>query len=73
MLNSNFVIIGTLIGAVGSFAYLIDTVKGKVHPAPKSVKPDFGAGEFRGMVTLQPPSGVKIFYIFPLLSWRERV
>jgi hypothetical protein len=32
MLHSNFVIIGTLIGAVGSFAYLIDTVKGKVKP-----------------------------------------
>jgi hypothetical protein len=32
MLNSNFVIIGTLIGAVGSIAYLIDTVKGKVKP-----------------------------------------
>lgn len=32
MLNSNFVIVGTLIGAVGSIAYLIDTVKGKVKP-----------------------------------------
>lgn len=32
MLHSNFVIIGTLIGAVGSVAYLIDTVKGKVKP-----------------------------------------
>jgi len=32
MLHSNFIIIGTLIGAVGSFAYLIDTVKGKVKP-----------------------------------------
>lgn len=32
MLNSNFVIVGTLIGAVGSFAYLIDTVKGKIKP-----------------------------------------
>ncbi len=32
MLNSSFVIIGTLIGAVGSIAYLIDTVKGKVKP-----------------------------------------
>ncbi len=32
MLHSNFVIIGTLIGAVGSLAYLIDTVKGKVKP-----------------------------------------
>jgi hypothetical protein len=32
MLNSNFIIIGTLIGAVGSVAYLIDTVKGKVKP-----------------------------------------
>ncbi len=32
MLHRNFIIIGTLIGAVGSVAYLIDTVKGKVKP-----------------------------------------
>lgn len=32
MLNSNFIIIGALIGAAGSVAYLIDTVKGKVRP-----------------------------------------
>jgi len=32
MLHSNFVIIGTLIGAAGSVAYLINTVKGKVKP-----------------------------------------
>jgi hypothetical protein len=32
MLNQNFIIIGTLIGAAGSFAYLVDTVKGKVKP-----------------------------------------
>jgi len=32
MLHSNFIILGTLIGAVGSVAYLIDTVKGKVKP-----------------------------------------
>ena len=32
MLNQNFVIIGTLIGAIGSLAYLVDTVKGKVKP-----------------------------------------
>ena len=32
MLHSNFVIVGTLIGAVGSVAYLIETVKGKVKP-----------------------------------------
>ena len=32
MLNQNFVIIGALIGAVGSLAYLIDTVRGKVKP-----------------------------------------
>ena len=32
MLHSNFIIIGTLIGAVGSVAYLTDTVKGKVKP-----------------------------------------
>ena len=32
MLPSYFVIIGTLIGAVGALAYLIDTVKGKVKP-----------------------------------------
>jgi hypothetical protein len=32
MLNQNFIIIGTLMGAVGSLAYLVDTVKGKVKP-----------------------------------------
>jgi hypothetical protein len=32
MLNQNFIIIGTVIGAIGSLAYLIDTVKGKVKP-----------------------------------------
>lgn len=32
MLNPNFVVVGTIIGAVGSFAYLIDTIKGKVRP-----------------------------------------
>jgi len=32
MLHSNFIIIGTLIGTVGSVAYLINTVKGKVKP-----------------------------------------
>jgi hypothetical protein len=32
MLHQNFIIIGTLIGAAGSFAYLLDTVKGKVKP-----------------------------------------
>jgi hypothetical protein len=32
MLHSNFIIVGTLIGAAGSVAYLIDTVKGKVKP-----------------------------------------
>ena len=32
MLPSSFVIVGTLIGAVGSVAYLVDTVKGKVKP-----------------------------------------
>jgi hypothetical protein len=32
MLHSNFIIIGTLIGAAGSVAYLIDTVKGKIKP-----------------------------------------
>ncbi len=32
MLNPNFVIVGTLIGTVGSVAYLIDVVKGKVKP-----------------------------------------
>jgi len=32
MLPSSFVIIGTLIGAVGAVAYLVDTVKGKVKP-----------------------------------------
>lgn len=32
MLHPNFIIIGTLLGAIGSVAYLIDTVKGKVKP-----------------------------------------
>jgi len=32
MLNSNFVIIGTLISAAGSVAYLIDTIRGRVKP-----------------------------------------
>jgi hypothetical protein len=32
MLHPNFVIVGTLIGAVGALAYLIDTLKGKVKP-----------------------------------------
>jgi hypothetical protein len=32
MLHPNFIIVGTLIGAVGSLAYLVDTVKGKVKP-----------------------------------------
>ena len=32
MLDSRFVILGTLIGTVGALAYLVDTVKGKVKP-----------------------------------------
>jgi hypothetical protein len=32
MLNQNFVIIGTLLGAAGAVAYLWDTIKGKVKP-----------------------------------------
>ncbi len=32
MLHSNFIIIGTLIGAAGSIAYVTETVKGKVKP-----------------------------------------
>lgn len=32
MLNQSFVIIGTLIGAAGAFAYLWDTIKGRVKP-----------------------------------------
>lgn len=32
MLHPNFIIVGTLIGAIGAIAYLIDTVKGKVKP-----------------------------------------
>ena len=32
MLHSNFIIVGTLIGASGSVAYIINTVKGKVKP-----------------------------------------
>ena len=32
MLNQNFVIVGTLIGAAGGIAYLWDTIHGKVKP-----------------------------------------
>jgi len=32
MLNQEFVIIGTIIGTAGAFAYLWDTIKGKVRP-----------------------------------------
>jgi hypothetical protein len=32
MLHSNFIIVGTLIGAAGSVAYLIHTIRGKVKP-----------------------------------------
>jgi hypothetical protein len=32
MLHSNFVIVGTLIGAMGTVVYLIETIKGKVKP-----------------------------------------
>lgn len=32
MLGPGFVVIGTIIGAIGSIAYLIDTVKGKIKP-----------------------------------------
>src|SRR5512138_1211488 len=32
MLNQNFVILGTVIGAAGAVAYLVDTVRGKVKP-----------------------------------------
>lgn len=32
MLDPKFVIVGTLIGAAGALAYLVDTVKGKVKP-----------------------------------------
>jgi hypothetical protein len=32
MLHQNFVIVGTLIGAIGAVAYLVDTIKGKVQP-----------------------------------------
>ena len=32
MINSNFVIVGTVISAIGSVAYLIDTLKGKIKP-----------------------------------------
>jgi len=32
MLNQNFIIFGTVIGAIGSLSYLIKTVKGKVKP-----------------------------------------
>jgi hypothetical protein len=33
MLNQDFVIIGIIIGAIGSIVYLIDIAKGKVKPA----------------------------------------
>ncbi len=32
MLPSGFVLVGTLIGAAGSIAYLVDTIRGKVKP-----------------------------------------
>jgi hypothetical protein len=32
MIHQNFVIVGTLIGAAGALAYLLDTIKGKVKP-----------------------------------------
>lgn len=32
MLNQNFVIVGTLIGAAGAVAYFIDVVKGRIKP-----------------------------------------
>ena len=32
MLNSNFIIVGTLLGAAGTVAYLVSTVKGRVRP-----------------------------------------
>jgi hypothetical protein len=32
MLNSNFIIVGTLLGAAGTVAYLVNTVRGRVRP-----------------------------------------
>ena len=32
MINQNFVIVGTILAAIGTFSYLVDTVKGKVKP-----------------------------------------
>lgn len=32
MLHPNFVIVGTLIGAIGTLAYIVDTVKGEIKP-----------------------------------------
>ncbi len=32
VLNQNFVVIGTVISAIGSIVYLVDTVKGKIRP-----------------------------------------
>jgi hypothetical protein len=32
MLNHNFIIVGTLLGAAGTVAYLVSTVKGRVRP-----------------------------------------
>src|SRR6266568_7982361 len=32
MLNQNFVIVGMLIGTIGTLVYIVDTLKGKVKP-----------------------------------------
>jgi hypothetical protein len=32
LLHQNYVIVGTLIGAIGAVAYLLDTIKGKIKP-----------------------------------------
>ncbi len=32
MLNPNFVLVGILIGAIGSLSYIVDTVRGRVRP-----------------------------------------
>ncbi|HLO13486.1 MAG TPA: hypothetical protein VK206_01565, partial [Anaerolineales bacterium] len=32
MLHPNFVIVGTILGSIGTLAYIIDTIKGRVKP-----------------------------------------
>ncbi len=32
MINEKFIILGVIIGSIGTFTYLVDTIKGKVKP-----------------------------------------